>query len=152
MAVKIIAKNRKAYHEYEVLEKFETGISLVGTEVKSLRAGKVNMGDGFCHITPDHKLELRDVHISVWDFGNIQNHEPTRPRTLLMHKREVLRLYAKIREKGLTLVPLTLYFKRNWIKVEIGLCRGKKLHDKRQTLKEKDAKREIDRLKKGDFQ
>ena len=151
MAVKIIVKNRKAYHEYEVLEKVEAGISLVGTEVKSLRAGKINLGDGYCHITRDYKLELRDVHISHWDFGNIQNHDPMRARSLLMHKREIIRLYSKIKEKGLTLIPLSLYFKRNWIKVEIGLCRGKKLHDKRQTLKEKDAKREIDRLKKGDF-
>ncbi|MGK0289832.1 MAG: SsrA-binding protein [bacterium] len=145
---KLIVKNRKAFHNFEVLDRFEAGISLVGTEAKSLRAGNVKITEAFCNITEDIQLELRNLHISHYDFGNRHNHETNRTRKLLMHKQEIIRLYAKIREKGLTLIPISLYFKQSRVKVEIALCRGKKLHDKRATIRDKDIKRDVDRALK----
>ena len=150
MSNKPIVRNRKAWHEYEIMEKFEAGIALVGTEVKSVREGKVKITEAFCSIDDNLQMDLMELEISPYAFGNIHNHQPRRKRKLLMHKREILRLLSKVKEKGLTLIPLSMYFKNGKVKVEVALARGKKLHDKRSALKDKDAKREIDRaLKNG---
>lgn len=148
MANKFIVKNRKAWHEYEVMERFEAGIALVGTEVKSIRQGKVKIVDAYCRISNDYQLDLMQMEVSPYEFGNINNHRPDRPRRLLMHKKEIIKLLSKVREKGLTLIPLSLYYKDGRVKVEIALCRGKKLHDKRASLKEKDDRRDMDRVLK----
>ena len=129
---KEIASNRKAFHDYFVLERFEAGISLAGTEVKSIRAGQVNMKDSFCTIK-DGELFVRGMHISPYEHGNIFNKDPVRPRKLLMHKREILKLNARVMQDGVALIPLDLYFKDGRVKVELGLCKGKKLHDKRDS-------------------
>jgi len=149
MSVRIIIKNKKARFNYEILEKFEAGIALAGTEVKSIRAGKVKIEEAFCNITADYQLELLQMSISPYEFGNIHNHDATRRRRLLMHRREIIRLNSKIKEKGLTLIPVALYFKKDKVKVELGLGRGKKLHDKREILKKRDQKLEIDRAIKN---
>lgn len=151
MGIKIIGKNKKAFYDFQVLEKYEAGISLQGTEVKSLRAGKLKLTDTFCAITDDYQLEIHNLHISPYDFGNLSNHEPKRIRPLLMHFNEIKRLQSKIKEKGLTLIPISLYFKNSWVKVEIALCKGKKLHDKRASIKDKEMAREINRSLKNDF-
>lgn len=144
---KQIAGNRKAFHDYFVEDKYEAGIELAGTEVKSIRMGNVNLKDAFCTIK-DGQMTLHGMHVSPYEKGNIFNREPRRPRRLLMHKREILRLFAKIKQDGYTLVPLSLYFKGPRVKVEIGLCKGKKLYDKREAAAKKDAKREMDRALK----
>ncbi|NBO65613.1 MAG: SsrA-binding protein SmpB, partial [Acidobacteria bacterium] len=131
---RVIATNREAYHNYFILETFEAGIQLTGTEVKSARAGKVTLKDGYVRVA-DGEAWLLNVHISPYSHGNRENHEPDRDRRLLLHKREIERLFAKIREKGLTLVPTKFYFKGNLVKCEIGLARGKKLYDKRESIK-----------------
>ncbi len=141
---KQITVNRKAFHDYFVEERFEAGISLVGTEVKSIRNGGVNLKDAFCTIT-NGELFVRGMHISPYEKGNIFNKDPVRPRRLLMHKREILKLHGKIMQEGFTLIPLSLYFLESRVKVEIGLCKGKKLHDKRDSDAERSAKREIDK-------
>lgn len=142
---KNIADNRRARHDYFIEETFETGIVLSGTEVKSLRLGKGNLQDSYARIAND-ELILENCHISPYDFGNRFNHEPLRPRKLLMHRREIIRLFSKVREQGLTLVPLKMYFnERGRVKVELALVRGKKLHDKRDDVAKKDAAREVDR-------
>ncbi|MEG1879257.1 MAG: SsrA-binding protein SmpB [Pseudoflavonifractor sp.] len=146
--IKIIAKNSKAYHDYFVEEKFEAGISLVGTEVKSIRAGNVNLKDSYC-IAKDGQLLVHGMHVSPYEKGNIFNKDPIRPRTLLMHKREILRLYQSVKRDGYAIVPLALYFKNAKVKLEIGLCKGKKLYDKRDVAAAKDAKREMDRTMKS---
>lgn len=145
--IKIIAKNSKAYHDYFVEEKYEAGVSLVGTEVKSIRQGNINLKDSYC-IPKDGELTLHGVHISPYEQGNIFNKDPRRPRKLLMHKREILKLYQLTKADGYALVPLAVYFKNAHVKVEIGLCKGKKLYDKRDAAAEKDAKREMDRTMK----
>ncbi len=145
--VKTITKNKKAYHEYFVLETFEAGISLSGTEVKSLRAGNVNLKDAWCSISKG-ELIIKQMHISPYEHGNIFNKLPTRDRKLLMHKREIMRLLGTIKQQGLTLIPLSLYFKGSLVKVELGLCRGKQLHDKRAVAAKKDADRAIMRAMK----
>lgn len=145
--IKIIAKNSKAYHDYFVEEKYEAGVSLVGTEVKSIRQGNINLKDSYC-IPKDGELTLHGVHISPYEQGNIFNKDPRRPRKLLMHKREILKLYQLTKADGYALVPLVVYFKNAHVKVEIGLCKGKKLYDKRDAAAEKDAKREMDRTMK----
>ncbi len=145
---KIIVDNRKARHDYYLLEKFEAGIALVGTEVKSLRAGRANLTDSYAQID-NGELFLYNMHISPYEQGSIYNVDPTRKRKLLMHKREIMRLLGKIKEKGLTLIPTKIYFNRGKVKVEIALAQGKKLHDKRAVQKEKDAKREIDKALKA---
>lgn len=145
---KIIVDNRKARHDYFLLETFEAGIVLVGTEVKSLRAGRANLKDSYAQID-DGELFLYNMHISPYEQGNIFNVDPVRKRKLLMHKREIMRLLGKVKEKGLTLVPTKLYFSNGRVKVEIALAQGKKLHDKRSVEKEKDAKREIDKALKA---
>lgn len=144
---KSIAQNKKAYHEYFVLEKYEAGIALYGTEVKSLRLGAVNLKDSYCEIK-DGELFALGVHISPYEKGNIFNREPLRPKKLLMHKREIIRLFSKVKEDGLTLIPLALYFSGSHVKVEIGLCKGKKLYDKRETDAKRQASRDIDRAMK----
>ena len=141
---KIIAQNKKAYHEYFVLDKYEAGIELFGTEVKSLRMGAVNLKDSYCEIK-DGELLARGVHISPYEKGNIFNKEPRRPRRLLMHKREILKLFAKVKQDGYSLVPLAVYFKGPRVKLEVGLAKGKKLYDKREAAAKRDAKREMDR-------
>ena len=144
---KQIASNRKAYHDYFVEDKYEAGIELFGTEVKSIRQGNVNLKDSFC-IVKDGEMVVHGMHVSPYEKGNIFNRDPLRPRRLLMHKREILRLYAKVKQDGYALVPLSLYFKGPRIKVEVGLCRGKKLYDKRDAAAARDAKREMDRARK----
>ena len=146
--IKQVAKNRKAYHEFFVLEKFEAGVELFGTEVKSVRAGTINLKDAFCTVK-DGELFVRGLHISPYEKGNIFNRDPMRPKRLLMHKREIRRLYSQIKQDGLALIPLSVYFKDSRVKVEIGLCKGKKLHDKRESEASRDANREMDRTIKG---
>ena len=145
---KMIAVNREVRHEYFVIEALETGIELVGTEVKSLRAGGVNLKDSWADID-DGEIILKGMHISPYEQGNIFNKDPRRPRRLLMHKQEIQRLFAKIKQDGYTLVPLSLYFKGPRVKVEVGLCKGKKLYDKRETAAKKDAARNIERSMKN---
>jgi SsrA-binding protein len=142
--IKNISQNKKARHDYFVEESFEAGIALVGTEVKSLRGGGVNLKDSWCEIK-DGELFVRQMHISPYEQGNIFNREPMRPRKLLMHRREISRLAGLVATKGLTLIPLSVYFKGSRVKLQVGLCRGKKLYDKREDLQKRDAKREIDR-------
>ena len=145
--IKIVAKNSKAYHDYFIEEKYEAGIELAGTEVKSIRQGHVNLKDSFCLIK-DGEMSVIGMHISPYEKGNIFNKDPRRPRRLLMHKREILRLFAKVKQDGYALVPLSIYFRGPRIKLEVGLCKGKKLYDKRATAAAKDARREIDRAMK----
>ncbi|MBR4656981.1 MAG: SsrA-binding protein SmpB [Oscillospiraceae bacterium] len=142
-----IASNKKAYHDYFVEDKYEAGISLAGTEVKSIRQGGVNLKDSFCSVK-DGELIVRGLRISPYEKGNIFNKDPLRPRRLLMHKREIRRLTARVAQDGYALVPLSLYFLGPYVKVEVGLCKGKKLHDKRDAAAERSAKREIDRAMK----
>ena len=142
-----IADNRKARHDYFVIETIECGIELVGTEVKSVRAGGVNLKDSWCSID-DGEMFVKQMHISPYDHGNIFNKEPKRDRKLLMHKREIMRLFGTVKQQGLTLVPLSIYFKGSLVKVQLGLCKGKQLHDKRATAAKRDANRTIDRALK----
>jgi len=148
--MKILAQNKKALHDYEIIEKIEAGIVLQGTEVKSCKSGKVNLRDAFVKVK-DGEAFLLNAHISHYEQGNISNHEPTRTRKLLLHKREINKLIGKSQEKGLTIVPLKFYLNKNLIKVEIALARGKKSHDKRNDIKEKDLKKEISRDFKNKF-
>lgn len=142
---KTITENRRARHEYHILETYEAGISLSGTEVKSLRAGKANLQDSFARVE-NGEMMLYNMHISPYEQGNRFNHEPKRTRRLLMHKQEIMRLLGKVREKGLALVPLKVYFNpRGKVKVELALAQGKKSYDKRQDIANRDAKREMDR-------
>ncbi len=145
--VKIAAKNPKAFHDYFIEERFEAGIELAGTEVKSIRQGKLNLKDAWCGVK-DGELWLRQMHISPYEQGNIFNKDPMRPRRLLMHKREINRLYGQIKRDGYALVPLSVYFKNSRVKVEIALCKGKKLYDKRDDAAKKDARRQMDRAMK----
>ena len=142
--IKPVAQNKKAYHEYFVLEKFEAGIELFGTEVKSIRQGKVNLKDSWCSIV-SNEIFVNGMHISPYEQGNIFNRDPMRVKRLLMHKKEIRQLYAKVKQDGLTIVPLSLYFKNGRAKLEIGLCKGKKLYDKREAAAKKEAQRNIER-------
>ncbi len=144
---KIIADNRKARHDYFVEEVYEAGVELFGTEVKSLRAGGVNLKDSYCEIDGGEMFAL-GVHISPYDHGNIFNKDPLRPKKLLMHKREIMKLTGLISRDGYTLVPLSLYFKGSYVKMAIGLCKGKKLYDKRESTAKRDADRLIERTMK----
>ena len=144
---KQIVSNRKAFHDYFVLDRYEAGIELYGTEVKSIRQGGVNLKDTFCYIK-DGELFVRGMHISPYEKGNIFNKDPMRPKRLLMHKKEIRKLQARVMQEGTTLIPLSLYFKDSRVKVELGLCKGKKLHDKRDSEAERSAKRDIDRALK----
>lgn len=147
MPGKVITVNRKARHDYFVTETYETGIELFGTEVKSLRAGTVNLKDSWCSID-NGELFILGMHISPYEKGNIFNRDPLRVRKLLMHKKEIMRLFGMVKQDSYTLIPLSLYFKGSRVKVELGLCKGKKLHDKRADMAKRDAKREIDRALK----
>jgi len=146
--VKIAAQNRKAYHDYFVEEKYEAGIELSGTEVKSIRAGTLNLKDSWCSIK-DGEIFVNQMHISPYDHGNIFNRDPMRVRRLLMHKREISRLHALVKQDGYALVPLSVYFKNARVKLEIGLCKGKKNYDKRDSIAKRDAQREMDRAMKA---
>jgi SsrA-binding protein len=143
-AQKIVAQNKKAWHDYFVEEKYEAGVSLCGTEIKSIRRGAVNLKDSYCSFDKG-EMFATGVHISPYEQGNRFNHEPLRDKKLLMHKREIMKLSGLVAQKGYTLIPLSLYFSGKNVKVEIGLCRGKKLYDKREALAEKQTNREMDR-------
>lgn len=145
--VKIVAKNQKARHEYFIEESIEAGIELVGTEVKSIRAGTISLKEAWCQIK-DGEIFIKQMHIAPYEKGNIFNKDPLRPRRLLMHKREINRLYGKVKQDGYSIVPLTVYLKNSRVKLEIALCRGKKLYDKRDDMAARDAKRQIDRALK----
>ena len=144
---KIAAQNKKAYHDFFVEETYEAGIALTGTEVKSVRASAVNMKDSYCYVEKG-ELFCTGVHISPYEKGNIFNKDPLRARRLLMHKREILKLFAKVKQDGYALVPLSVYFRGPRVKLEVGLAKGKKLYDKRDAAAAKDAKREMDRAMK----
>lgn len=144
---KTITTNRQAFHEYFVLESFEAGIALSGTEIKSIRQGGVNLKDAWCSID-DGEMIIKQMHISPYEKGNIFNKPPTRNRKLLLHKREILRLFGLVKQQGVTLVPLSLYFKGSLVKVQLGVCKGKKLYDKRAEAAKRDAARDIDRAMK----
>ena len=151
MADKIqqVARNKKAWHDYFVLEEFEAGIELCGTEVKSIRQGRVNLKDSWCGIR-NGEMFVNGMHISPYEQGNILNREPARPRRLLMHKREIMRLLGESGQQGLAIVPLSLYFKNGRAKLQIGLCKGKKLYDKREAAAQRDAKRDAERGMRGE--
>ncbi len=144
---KTIANNKKAFHDYFVEESLEAGIELCGTEVKSLRQGGVNLKDAWCDIK-DGEVHVNGMHISPYEKGNLFNREPLRSRRLLLHKREIMRLFGLMKQQGYTLIPLSIYFKGSLVKVQIGLCRGKKLYDKREDAARKDMRREADRALK----
>ena len=144
---KIIAQNKKAYHDFFVDETYEAGIALFGTEVKSIRGGSVNLKDSYCYVE-NGELFASGIHVSPYEKGNIFNRDPLRDRKLLMHKREIMKLHGLVAQKGFTLVPLSLYFSGSNVKVELGLCRGKKLYDKRDDAAKKQADRDIERYSK----
>ena len=148
--VKIAAQNRKARHDYYVEEKYEAGIELAGTEVKSIRLGAVNLRDSFCAVK-DGEMFLHGMHISPYEKGNIFNKDPRRTRKLLLHRREIRKLQAKVQQDGYALIPLSLYFSGPRVKVELALARGKKLYDKREAAAQRDAKREMDRASRGRY-
>ena len=145
--IKIIANNKKAYHDYFILEKYEAGIELAGTEVKSLRQGRCNLKDSWCSIVKG-ELFVNGMHISPYEHGNIWSKDPMRVRKLLMHKREINKLFGTLQQQGLSLIPLSAYFKGSVVKLELGLCKGKKLYDKREDAARKSTKRDIDRAMK----
>ena len=148
---KLIAKNPNAYHNYEIIEKIEAGIVLTGTEIKSIRKGKVNLKDSFANIKNGECFVI-GMHISPYEFGNIYNKDPLRDRKLLLNRSEINKLIGKVQTKGYSLVPISLYFKGNLVKLELGIGKGKKLYDKRQDIAKKDAQREIDRQMKSSKQ
>ena len=148
LGIKQVAANRKAFHDYFVLERYEAGIELAGTEVKSIRAGTLNLKDSYC-IIRNGELFVRGLHISPYEKGNIFNRDPVRPRRLLMHKREIRKLQARVMQDGVALIPLSVYFKDSRVKVEVGLCKGKKLYDKRESDAKRQAARDIDRMMKS---
>ena len=141
---KTIAQNKKGYHDYFIIDKFEAGIELFGTEVKSIRQGKLNLKDSWCSIV-DGEIFINGMHISKYEQGNIFNPDPMRVRRLLMHKREIMKLLGSVKQDGHSLIPLSVYFKGSKVKVQVGLCKGKKLYDKRNDLALKAAKRDIER-------
>lgn len=145
--VKLVAKNPKAYHEYYIVEKFEAGVELFGTEVKSIRAGKLSLKEAWCDIK-NGEVFVKQMHISPYEMGSFSNRDPLRPKRLLLHKKEIQMLESKVSQVGYALVPLSVYFKNSRVKVEIALAKGKKLHDKRAVAAEKDAKRQMDRAMK----
>ncbi|MBQ2798386.1 MAG: SsrA-binding protein SmpB [Ruminiclostridium sp.] len=146
-SIKTIAENRKARHDYFILESYEAGIELTGTEVKSIRDGGLNLKDSWIAIEEGEAF-IKQMHISPYEKGNIFNRDPLRERKLLMHKREIMKLLGQVKQGGLTLIPISVYFKGSRVKVQVGLCKGKKLHDKRDSIAQRDAKRTIDRAMK----
>ena len=147
-AIRVVAQNKKAYHDYFVEERYEAGVALYGTEVKSIRQGGVNLKDSYCSFEGGEMFAL-GVHISPYDHGNIFNREPLREKKLLMHRREIMKLQGLVQQKGYTVVPLSLYFSGSYVKMELGLCRGKKLYDKRDSDAARQAERDIDRHMKS---
>lgn len=145
--VKIAAQNRKAHHDYFIEDRYEAGIELYGTEVKSIRAGTLNLKDSYC-IAKNGEMYLHGMHISPYEHGNIFNRDPMRVRRLLLHKREINRLFGLVKQQGYSLIPLSLYFKGSRVKVQVGLCRGKKLYDKRADMAKRDAQRDMERALK----
>ena len=145
--IKVMARNREAYHEYFAIEEFEAGISLAGTEVKSIRQGTLSLKDSWCNVK-DGELWIRQMHISPYEKGNIFNRDPLRPKKLLMHKREINYLFGKVKQDGFAIIPLQVYLKNSRVKVKIALCKGKKLYDKRDDMAKRDAKRQIERAMK----
>lgn len=148
--MKIVSNNKKAYHDYFILETYEAGIELKGTEIKSVRKGSANLKDAYIRII-DHEAYVENMHIAPYEQGNRYNHEPRRTRKLLLHKKEIRKLEKKIKEDGLTIIPTKLYFNTSKAKLEIALARGKKLYDKREDQKQRDAKRDIDRALKNQY-
>lgn len=148
MERKVITTNRKAFHDYTVFEKYVAGIVLTGTEIKSIRCGGVNLKDSFCSFSNENELFIYKCHISPYEHGNRYNHEPERIRKLLLTKRELLKMSQKVKQEGYTIVPLEMFFVQGLAKLEIGLVKGKKLYDKRESLAKKDQKREMDRASK----
>ncbi len=146
--IKKVAQNKKAYHDYFVLETYEAGLELFGTEVKSIRDGKVNLKDSWCHIK-NGEIFANGMHVSPYEKGNIFNRDPMRPKRLLMHKREIKKLFDLTKQQGYAIIPLSVYFVKGRAKLEIGLCKGKKLYDKREDAAKRDAKRDIDRTLKN---
>jgi len=146
--IKQAAANRKAFHDYFILERFEAGIELFGTEVKSIRAGTLNLKDSYCSIK-DGEIFVRGMHISPYEKGNIFNRDPDRVKRLLMHKREIMKLNARVMQEGVALIPLSVYFRDSRVKVEVGLCKGKKLYDKRESDAKRQAERDMDRQMKN---
>ena len=146
--IKIAAQNRKAYHDYFVEDRYEAGVELFGTEVKSIRGGALNLKDAYC-VVKNGEIFVHHMHISPYERGNIFNKDPDRPKRLLMHKREIRRLHDLQKQDGYALIPLSVYFKDSHVKIEVGLCKGKKNYDKRQSIAERDAKREMDRARKN---
>ncbi len=146
--IKLVTSNRKAYHDYRIEDKFEAGLVLAGTEVKSLRAGKANLRDAYCKVEQGEVI-MFNCHISPYSQASHFNHEALRPRKLLLHRREIVRLDKAVSQKGYTLIPLRLYFRNGYAKVEVGLARGKRQYDKRTDIAERESKRRLDRLKKG---
>ena len=146
-AKKIIAQNKKARHDYFVEDTYEAGIELFGTEVKSIRGGRVNLKDSFCRID-EGEMFAYGVHVSPYEQGNVFNRDPLRPKRLLMHKKEINRLYGTVKQTGYSLIPISLYFKDSKVKVQVGLCKGKKLYDKREDMAKRSAKRDIERAMK----
>jgi len=146
--VKTVAQNKKAYHDYFVLEEYEAGIELFGTEIKSIRQSKVNLKDAWCNIV-DGEIFVNGMHISPYDHGNIFNRDPMRVRRLLMHKKEINRLFGTVKQEGLALIPLSVYFVKGRAKIKVGLCKGKKIYDKREVAAKKDAQRNIERAMKN---
>ena len=145
----MVANNKKAYHDYFIDDKFEAGIELFGTEVKSIRMGKCSIKEAFIKIESDGQVYVFGMHISPYEKGNIFNKDPLRVRKLLLHKKEILRLFGKTKQDGYSVIPLSVYFRNSHVKVELGLCKGKKLHDKRDSMAQRDAKREIERAMKS---
>lgn len=143
-SLKTIAQNKKAFHDYFLIESMEAGIELCGTEVKSIRQGRVNLKDSWCAVD-DGELFIYGMHVSPYEQGNIFNKDPMRARRLLMHKREIMRLMGFVKQDGMALVPISLYFKGSRVKVQVGICKGKKLYDKREDIARRDAKRDIER-------
>lgn len=148
VGIKIAAQNRKAHHDYFVEDRYEAGVELFGTEVKSIRGGALNLKDSYC-VVKDGEIFVHHMHISPYEQGNIFNKDPDRPKRLLMHKREIRKLHEAQKQDGYALIPLSVYFKDSRVKIEIGLCKGKKNYDKRQSIAERDAKREMDRARKN---
>jgi SsrA-binding protein len=146
--IKVITVNRQAYHDYEVERTVEAGMALMGTEIKSIREGKVNLRGSYA-IVRNGEVWMENAHIAAYEHGNRYNHDPLRPRKLLLHKREINQLAGRVATKGLTLIPLKLYLKGGRAKIELGLCRGKKLYDKRETIAERETKRDIERIVRG---
>lgn len=148
--IQVVARNKKANHEYFILEEYETGLVLYGTEIKSIRNSNVNLQDSYCEVI-NNEIVVNNMHIAHYDKGNIFNHKETRQKKLLMHKKEIIRLANKVKLEGFTIIPLEVYIKAGLAKLSIGLCKGKKLYDKREDIKQRDVKRDLEKNYKGKY-